>query len=386
MKRILLLFIPLLVVAGCRDKNSFSINGTLPPGTGKYITVSRMDISTTQIIDSSRIRSNGSFRFRIKSEEPDFYKVGVSPTNFVTLLAQPGEKIQLSFRDKNLFMDYTVQGSEGSEQIKILDDRLLRTRYMIDSLNILYQKASEKKAADSTLNAIYDDILSLLKAQRRFNIEFIINNTKSLASVKAVYQKINDDTYVLYETRDLQYMKILSDSLLRHFPASRHTKLLLGSLEEGMKRLNAARLSQIVDQLPETKLDPVLNDINGRKVALSSLRGKYVLLAFWSSESKECIAENLQLKEFYKLYNRKGFEIYQISLDRSEEAWKAAVKFDELPWISTREPDPDKQRNAYLFNVRSVPANYLFDPQGNIVASNLHGKTLQLKLAQLFSN
>ncbi|MCU0454758.1 MAG: AhpC/TSA family protein [Bacteroidales bacterium] len=386
MKKILLFFIPLLVLAGCRDKNSFSVKGTLPAGTGKFITVSRMDISTTEAIDSSRIRRDGSFRFRIKSEEPDFYKVGVSPTNFITLLAQPGEKIQISFRDKNLFTDYAVEGSEGSSQIKILDDKLLRTRFMIDSLNTIYQKALELKAADSTLNAIYDEIVSLVKLQRRFNIEFIINNTKSLASVKAVYQKINDEVYVLYETRDLQYMKIISDSLLRHYPASRHTKLLLGTLEEGMRRMNAARLNQLVEQLPETKLDPVLNDINGRKVALSSLRGKYVLLAFWSSESRECIAENLQLKEFYKLYNRKGFEIYQISLDSSEEAWKAAVKFDELPWISTREPDPANQRNAYLFNVKSIPANYLFDPQGNIVASNLHGKPLQLKLAQLFSN
>jgi peroxiredoxin len=386
MKKILLFFIPLLVLAGCRDKNSFSVKGTLPAGTGKFITVSRMDISTTEAIDSSRIRRDGSFRFRIKSEEPDFYKVGVSPTNFITLLAQPGEKIQIGFRDKNLFTDYAVEGSEGSSQIKILDDKLLRTRFMIDSLNTIYQKALELKAADSTLNAIYDEIVSLVKLQRRFNIEFIINNTKSLASVKAVYQKINDEVYVLYETRDLQYMKIISDSLLRHYPASRHTKLLLGTLEEGMRRMNAARLNQLVEQLPETKLDPVLNDINGRKVALSSLRGKYVLLAFWSSESRECIAENLQLKEFYKLYNRKGFEIYQISLDSSEEAWKAAVKFDELPWISTREPDPANQRNAYLFNVKSIPANYLFDPQGNIVASNLHGKPLQLKLAQLFSN
>lgn len=386
MKKILFLFIPLIILAGCRHKNSFSVDGTLPEGTGNFISISRIDINTTEIIDSAKIRRNGSFRFRIKSTEPDFYKVGVSPVNFITLLAQPGEKIRLSFRDKNLFTDYTVEGSEGSSQIKLLDDRLLRTRSKIDSLNTAYQRESGQKAADSTLNAIYDQILSLVKEQRRFNIEFIINNTKSLASVKAVYQKLNDETYVLYETRDLQYMKILSDSLLRHYPASRHTKLLVGTLEEGMRRLNASRLSQLVEQLPETKLDPVLNDINGRRVALSSLRGKYVLLAFWSSESRECIAENLQLKEFYKLYNRKGFEIYQISLDRSEEAWKAAVKFDELPWISTREPDPDKQKNAYLFNVRSVPANFLFDPQGKIVASNLHGKTLQLKLAQLFSN
>ena len=101
--------------------------------------------------------------------------------------------------------------------------------------------------------------------------------------------------------------------------------------------------------------------------------------------SKECIAENLQLKEFYKLYNKKGFEIYQINLDENESSWKSAVKFDELPWISTREDDPLNPKNALLFNVKSLPTNYLFDKEGKIIASNLHGRSLQLRLDQLFN-
>jgi peroxiredoxin len=186
--------------------------------------------------------------------------------------------------------------------------------------------------------------------------------------------------------RDLQYIKIVSDSLTRHYPESRHTKALIRSLEDGMKQLNTEKFNQLIETLPEAKLDPDLKDINGRRVALSSLRGKYVLLAFWSSESRDCISENLQLKDFYRLFNKRGFEIYQISFDTDESSWKSAVRFDELPWISTREDDPQKQKDALLFNVKSVPTNYLFDPQGNIIASNLHGKALQLKLAQIFND
>lgn len=86
------------------------------------------------------------------------------------------------------------------------------------------------------------------------------------------------------------------------------------------------------------------------------------------------------------MYKKKGFEIFQISLDTDEAKWKTAVHFDELPWISAREENPENPRNANLFNVRSLPANYLFDPQGNIIASNLHGRNLQLKLSQIFAN
>jgi thiol-disulfide isomerase/thioredoxin len=137
---------------------------------------------------------------------------------------------------------------------------------------------------------------------------------------------------------------------------------------------------------PEVKLDPDLKDINGKRTALSSLRGKVVLLTFWSIDSKECIAENLQLKNMYKIYNKKGFEIYQINLDKNEEKWRAEVKFDELPWINAREEDPENPKNAILFNVRSLPANYLFDRDGTLIGLNLHGRALQIKMNQLFNN
>ena len=97
------------------------------------------------------------------------------------------------------------------------------------------------------------------------------------------------------------------------------------------------------------------------------------------------MAENLLLKEYYKLYHSKGFEIYQINVDESESDWKKAVGFDELPWISTREDDPSNLVNTKLFNVTTLPANYMFDKVGNIIGSNLHDKTLQLKLEQLFT-
>ena len=153
-----------------------------------------------------------------------------------------------------------------------------------------------------------------------------------------------------------------------------------------MNQMYSRQLQRMTDTLPETKLDPDLKDINGKIIALSSLRGKVVLLTFWSAKSNECVAENLQLKEFYKIYNKRGFEIYQINLDAKESDWRAAVKFDELPWISTREDDPQNPKYAVLFNIKTLPANYLYDRDGVIVASNLHGRSLQIKLNQLFNN
>lgn len=386
MRKILILLIPLLVLSGCRNKNFITVDGTIKKNSKEYISINRIDVNKIELIDSARINSKGHFKIRIKSGETDFFQVGFSGTNFITILAEPGEKINLIFDSEDLYSNYKVEGSNGSELVRMLDNRLLETKMKLDSLNVIYEAAYGKPGFDTIQARLSEAAANLAKAQRRYNIEFVVTNLTSLASVKAIYQRLNDETYVLYETRDLQYLKILSDSMKVHYPDSRHTKALISSFEEGMRQLNAARMNQIIETIPETKLDPNLKDINGKTVALSSLRGKYVLLAFWLSGSKDCITDNLQLKEFYKVYHKEGFEIYQISLDSSDSAWRRAVKFDELPWISTREDESQKQNNAVLFNVKTVPANYLFDPKGTIIASNLHGRDLQLKLNQIFSN
>jgi len=387
MKRyiVILAIIPFLALIGCQ-KNRIVIDGTVKDKSRDYIYLSKVDINKPILIDSSKINSKGNFRFSINAAEPDFYQVGFSNVNFANLLAKPGEKIEIDFNGNNLYEDYTVTGSDGSEQMQILDLKLIDTKRKLDSLNMLYEKASAEPDFETRGPLLEQAYLDLIRQQRKFNIEFILGNLSSLSAIKALYQQIDDETYVLYDARDLQYLKIVSDSLKYHFPESKHTKALISNFEKEMSQFTARRLEMTANSLPEVKLDPDLKDINGERITLSSLRGKYVLLAFWSAESRDCIADNLQLKEFYRRYNRMGFEIYQINLDQDETVWRNAVRFDELPWINTREDDPSNPKNARLYNVQSLPMNYLYDPEGNIIATNLHGRNLQIKLNQIFSN
>lgn len=382
----LVLLIPVIFIYGCSNKNTIRIEGTVKSNSGNKIYLSRIDIDVPQLIDSSTITGKNKFRFRIKASEPDYFEVGFSSSNFITLLAEPGEKIKLIFNNINLYDNYTVSGSKGSGLVQLLDNRLLKTKARLDSLTAVYEKARKEPGFEVRGPLLEQEYLKLIKEQRRFNIEFIINNITSLAAIKALYQKINDQTYVLYDLRDLQYLKIVSDSLKKYYPKSKQTRALVINFEKEMSEFRSKQIQQLTKSLPETKLDPDLKDINGKRIALSSLKGKYVLLAFWSAESRDCITENLQLKEYYRMFRSKGFEIYQINLDNDESVWKSAVRFDELPWINTREDNPADPKFARLFNVRSIPANYLFDPDGKVVATNLHGKNLEIKLNQLFLN
>ena len=385
MKRIIFFLALILLISSCNDKGIFIVNGTIKGKTKGYIFFNRLDLNTPVLIDSSKIKKNGEFRFRIKATNADFYHLSLSKSDFITLLAEPGEKIEIVFNDSSLYSNYNISGSEGSEALQVLDLQLNETKIKLDSLSKLYTKISNDPQFEIKGAALETEFDSLLKFQRKKNIEFIITNTNSLASIKALYQRIDPETYVLYEPHDLQYLKIVKDSLTKYYPNSKHVQALARDFEQEINQMYINQIGKATKHLPETKLDPNLEDINGRRIAISSLKGKYVLLTFWSVLSKESVAENIELKEFYKIYKKKGFEIYQISLDVNKEDWKAAVKFDELPWISTREDDPLNPKNATLFNVKNLPTNYLFDKEGAIIGSNLHGKMLQLKLNQLFN-
>ena len=385
MKRIIFLLTLVIIITGCNHKNQFSVNGVIKDSKTKHIYLNKLDVDTPILIDSAKISRKGSFRFKVKATGPDFYQLGFSTTNFITLLAEPGERINLLFNGKDLFENYSVKGSAGSEKLQVLDLFLAETKRKLDSLSTLYTKASHEPGFDVRGPLLDAEFKDLVKAQRKNNIVFIINNINSLASIKALYQKINPQTYVLYDQHDLQYLKIVSDSLTRRYPNSKQVQALARDFKKELNQMLFSQIEQLSKNLPNTVLDPDLVNIAGRRVSLSSLKGKYVLLTFWSVQSRDCIEENLQLKEFYKLYNKKGFEIYQINLDENEELWRAAVRFDELPWINTREDNPKDPKNALLFNVKTLPANYLFDKESKIIASNLHGKELQLKLDQLFN-
>ena len=129
-----------------------------------------------------------------------------------------------------------------------------------------------------------------------------------------------------------------------------------------------------------------LKDLNGTVRKLSSLKGKYVLLTFWASWNEDCVEQNLLLKEVYQRYYRQNFEIMQVSFDNSQEEWKHAIRFDELPWLSVIDPTFPRSAIAVNFNVQSLPSNYLIDKDNaSILAKDISPDQLLVKLSELLN-
>ncbi|MDF1560551.1 MAG: thioredoxin-like domain-containing protein [Bacteroidales bacterium] len=383
MKRLILIVLAALTVAGCGNDNKVTIRGTLSDNTEGLAVLEKSEVDHSTVIDSAVIK-RGHLKFALEITGPEFLQVRFENDEFIGLLAMPGEDIDLSFGKSPLAMNYTVSGSPGSEEVRMLDLRLLETNTKLDSIRKIYSdlSAEEIAARGAELEAAYVDIVD---AQRNFNIKFVIENISSMAAIKALYQRIDENTYVLYQPRDLQYLKIVSDSLSVKYPVSRHVRALKENVTSELNRMYIDRMASLASQLPEANTTPALPDTKGNMVSVASLRGKYVLVSFWLTTSPECLAELPLLRSLYTEYHAKGLEIFHVSLDRDEEIWKNRVRFEEIPWISVREEDPLNPVYARLMNVQSVPSNLLYDPEGNIINNNLTGRNLQIRLDQVFN-
>lgn len=380
-----ILLLATFLLSGCKNEKQIRINGQYHGEKEDYIKLSRLDVDKLVFIDSVRISGQGSFSLKFKSELPDFYTIGFDNSEFVTVIAYPGDKINLVFNGANLQDNYTVDGSKESADILKLDKKLEQTLASMDSLSNIYDAITDKEAMQSRTVILEEQYQKLIEEQRLYNIEYIIENLSSFASIKAIYQRLDNDAYVLYKETDAQFLKLVSDTLNAYYPGSRRATTLARNLESELSAMRVNRLTALAANAESRDMDIELESINGKNIKLSSLRKKsYVLLSFWSAQSKECIANNLQMKDLYKKYHNSGFEIYQVNVDENENIWKQSVQFDELPWINVRETDPLKPENALKYNVTSIPANYLIDLNGEIIGKDLFGRALQIKLNQLF--
>lgn len=129
--------------------------------------------------------------------------------------------------------------------------------------------------------------------------------------------------------------------------------------------------------------------IDGSELKLSDLKGKYVLIDFWASWCGPCRRENPTVVNAYKKYKDKkfkggeGFTVFSISLDRTKDAWVKAIKADKLDWAyHVSDLKYWQSKHAAIYRVRGIPANYLINGEGVIVAKNLRGPKLEAVLAK----
>lgn len=385
MKRILWFLILALVVISCESEPEFfTISGEITNANGEKLYLVELQTNTVVFLDSIILNDEGVFSFKGQTNIPKFYALRTSPDNYITLIVSPFEQIVVIADGENIANNPIIEGSPESHKIMVLRSKLDESVKKLDSLGLYYRSligTREINKVRDSLNVLSREIIS---EHTEFTKNFVKNNSNSLASLMALYQQIAPRLYVLNPTDDLEYFTLVDSSLMLKHPESEAVQALHTQMEEIKRQMKAENELNNIVGIGVTAPDIILPDQKGDTIALSSLKGKYVLLDFWASWCRPCRVENPHLVKNYKKYNEKGFEIFQVSLDKKKESWISAIENDQLTWVHVSDLQYWNSAAAKLYQVQAIPANFLLDKNGKIIAKNLRGDALEAKLSEIF--
>ncbi|HKI87426.1 MAG TPA: TlpA disulfide reductase family protein, partial [Draconibacterium sp.] len=379
-KFVIIVFTGILVLSGCKKSNQFTISGKITHADGKTLYLEELLVSTTRPEDSVKINKNGEFKFKGQSSIPTYYLLKFSDDKTITLLLDSLENVTVEADYANFSREYNVEGSPGSVLVKQLNDRLNTTRSKLDSLRSL-EKMYRGNPDYNKLKTEWDKQYNkIIQGQVDYSTNFVMKNPFSMASILALYQQLDRQNYVI---RDLHTMRVAASALNSIYPNSVHVKALYANTVQLLKDEQSAKMQKFIAENGQNSPDIVLPNPEGKEIALSSLRGKVVLLQFWSAVDRGSRILNPVLAEVYKEYKNKGFEIYQVSVDDNRIEWVDVIDKDHLSWINVGDMKGSLDA-VHKFNIQTVPYNYLLDKEGRVVAQNLKGPGLTRALAGIF--
>lgn len=365
-------------VALCACQSStVKISGRFVGGDAKTVYLEQVSIQKQAVVDSALLDKDGTYRFTVKgvAKTPSLYNIIYSGER-IPLFIGGGDRLTVNSVG-SIIRNYTVEGSEESA--------LLRQFYQsfvsgAQSLDKIAQRFASQDLTEESRKALLKEYTDEYYRIRREQLRFIIENKASLAAVYALYQRLPGDESLANGDTDVVYLRTVAEALETSYPESPY----LQSLHGDIARLDA-RIG-LTSQITEAGYPDIeMADIYGKKIRLSSLQSKVVLLDFWSAEAGNSNTLNADLKETYEKFSTAAtpFEVYQVAIDTSKPLWISRVQEQRLPWISVSDLRGKASSVLGLYNVQKIPANYLIDKSGVIVAKDIYGPNLDAKLSEL---
>lgn len=356
-----------LLGASC-DRNAAKVSGRLPGSASMPVVLEHVTASGNVSADSTTTDRKGNFKMKITLPDSNatFYYLKVDGQS-LPLFISPKEHIRITSRYCNPG-DYTVEGSAESVLTKEIYDMMNAGASRLDSLGALISTPGISKAQRKEHLDRYVREFGRLK---RDQIRFIVTNSTSLAALYALYQRFPNDEMLFSGDNDIIYYRMVADSVSKYHPDSPYVAALRSQIASEDSNEELARMVCESMKTPVSYPDLALPDMYGETRRLSDDNGKVILLDFWLSESAAAAVYNAELKEIYDEYSGRGFEIYQVCLDTSKQQWINAVQTQNLPWISVCDLNGMNGIAPKIYNISQVPANYIIDKSGEIVARNV---------------
>lgn len=386
LKTLLILLLLAALTAGCK-RNGFTVSGHID-GAGKdeYILLREVKPNLLEPVDSAVISRDGSFEIRSETPFPSFFLLSTDSDDFLTLLVNPGDKINITAGAGSVSSPSMVTGSEATNVMLSFRREHDVVIGELEKLTKTYNDSIGSDRLPFIMDSLDRKAAGIVADFRERAMKYLEENSGSMVSIFLLNQQVVPGLQLFDPAKepDLFYR---ADSLLYALYPESDMVLDLHTFVAGLRR-SVTVGNETAGSFGEGDLLPdiALPDPDGDTVMLSSLRGSIVLVDFWAAWCPPCREENPNLVTMYDTYHHRGFDIYQVSLDIRKEDWTEAIRKDRLGrWKHVSDLRYRDSEVVKRFGLTEIPYNYLIDRDGRVIAVNLRGDMLRKKLGELFN-
>jgi peroxiredoxin len=363
MKKIIYLLVFTTIIAACSTKPHYVVKGKIIGSDSITFYLQKREAGKTITIDSA-VSRKGSFTMKGGPVEfPQLIQLVAGDTRKRTSFYLENSEITITGSLDSLFKA-VISGSKTQDEYKSFVDSNKPLSEKYSKTYIEYQEASKAgdtsrvKQLEKQADSIQVEMTSLQK-------NFVHNNPASYVSPSI----LGSLSYEM-EAEEIESMINGLDTAIAAIPQ-------ITSLKERVKVMKSVSVGQ---KAPDFSM----NDVNGNPISLSSKIGpKLLLLDFWAAWCGPCRQENPNVVKIYTEFNKKGFDVFGVSLDQKKEDWIKAIADDKLTWTHVSDLQYWNNSAAKIYAVNSIPSNFLLDETGTIIGRNLRGPALYNKVNEI---